>query len=269
MKKGSGLTVYAVLYLIFLYAPIAILPVFAFNNSQVVAFPLKGFTTQWFGEMWADANLRSALLRSLVIALSSASLATILGLFAARASVRYNFPGKTPAMGLIMLPMVLPDIVIAMALLIVLLSLSVPLSMLTIIMGHVLLCMPFAVAILTSAFQSLDKSLEEAALDLGETRAATFRLIILPLVMPGIIASFLICFTISIDEFVLANFLGSGKPVLSVYIFGQFRFPAKVPSMLALGTILVLFSIILLAFAEYMRRRGIAKAGGKDSGGFL
>ena len=146
MKKGAGLSVYAILYLVFLYAPIAILPVFAFNNSQVVAFPLKGFTTQWFGEMWADANLRSALFRSLVIAFSSASIATILGLFAARASVRYNFPGKTPAMGLIMLPMVLPDIVVAMALLIVLLSLSVPLSMLTIILGHVLLCMPFAVA---------------------------------------------------------------------------------------------------------------------------
>lgn len=269
MKQGTGLGVYAILYLVFLYAPILILPVFALNDSQVVSFPLKGFTTKWFGEMWADANLRSALLRSLVIALSTSTIATVLGLFAARASVRYAFPGKTATMGLIMLPMVLPDIVVAMALLIVLLSLSVPLSMLTIIMGHVLLCMPFAVAILTSAFQSLDKSLEEAALDLGESRAATFRLIILPLVMPGIIASFLICFTISIDEFVLANFLGSGKPVLSVYIFGQFRFPAKVPSMLALGTLLVLFSIILLGFAEYMRRRGIAKAGGKESGGFL
>ena len=76
MKKGAGLSVYAILYLVFLYAPIAILPVFAFNNSQVVAFPLKGFTTQLFGEMWADANLRSALFRSLVIAFSSASIAT-------------------------------------------------------------------------------------------------------------------------------------------------------------------------------------------------
>jgi spermidine/putrescine transport system permease protein len=92
---------------------------------------------------------------------------------------------------------------------------------------------------------------------------------VLPLVMPGILASFLICFTISIDEFIIANFLGSGRPILSVYIFGQFRFPAKVPSMLALGTILVCFSILLLAIAEYFRRRGIAKAGGKDTGGFL
>jgi spermidine/putrescine transport system permease protein len=87
--------------------------------------------------------------------------------------------------------------------------------------------------------------------------------------MPGILASFLITFTISIDEFIIANFLGSGRPVLSVYIFGQFRFPAKVPSMLALGTLLVAFSVCLLAIAEYFRRRGVARAGGKDTGGFL
>ncbi|WP_225029246.1 ABC transporter permease [Xinfangfangia pollutisoli] len=269
MKRGFGLKSYALLYLLFLYAPILILPLFAFNAGTVVSFPLKGFTTQWFGEMWADQNLRQALGRSLIIAFSTATISTILGIFAARASVRYRFPGKGPVFGLILLPMVLPDIVVAMALLVVLLSLGVTLSIGTIIMGHVLLCMPFAVAILTSAFQSLDKSLEEAALDLGETPWSTFRLIILPLVMPGIIASFLICFTISIDEFVVANFLGSGKPVLSVYIFGQFRFPAKVPAMLALGTILVAFSVCLLAIAEYFRRRGIAKTGGKDSGGFL
>ena len=168
-----------------------------------------------------------------------------------------------------MLPLVLPEMIVAMALLVVLLSIGVPLSIFTIIMGHVLICMPFAVAILTSAFQSLDRSLEEAALDLGETQISTFRLITLPLVMPGILASFLITFTISIDEFIISNFLGSGKPVLSVYIFGQFRFPAKVPSMLALGTLLVAFSICLLAIAEYFRRRGIAKAGGNASGGFL
>jgi spermidine/putrescine transport system permease protein len=92
---------------------------------------------------------------------------------------------------------------------------------------------------------------------------------VLPLVMPGILSSFLITFTISIDEFIIANFLGSGEPILSVYIFGQFRFPARVPSMLALGTMLVAFSIILLSIAEFFRRRGIARSGAKDTGGFL
>ena len=269
MKKGLGLRGYAIFYLLFLYGPILILPMFAFNDSKVVSFPLSGFTTKWFVEMWQDTNLHAALRRSVMIALSTATISTVLGIFAARASVRYGFRGKTGIMGLIMLPLVLPDIIVAMALLVVLLAIGLPLSVFTVIMGHVLLCTPFAVAILTSAFQSLDRSLEEAALDLGETPWSTFRLIILPLVMPGVMASFLICFTISIDEFVVANFLGSGEPILSVYIFGQFRFPAKVPAMLALGTLLVAFSVLLLTIAEYFRRRGIAKIGGKDTGGFL
>jgi spermidine/putrescine transport system permease protein len=267
--KAPYLRAFTIFYLLFLYSPIILLPIFAFNASKVVAFPLTGFTLDWFREMFADQNLRIAAKNSLIIALSVSTISTILGIFAARASVRYRFPGKAPIMGMIMLPLVLPDMIIAMALLVVLLSLGVTLSLFTVIMGQVLLCMPFAVAILTSAFQSLDRSLEEAAMDLGETPMSTFRLIVLPLVMPGILASFLICFTISFDEFIVSNFLGSGQPILSVYIFGQFRFPAKVPSMLALGTVLVTFSIVLLGFAEYMRRRGIAKAGGKDSGGFL
>jgi spermidine/putrescine transport system permease protein len=269
MKKAPVLQSYTLFYLLFLYGPILLLPIFAFNDSKVVAFPLQGFTTGWFSEMAADQNLRNAAKNSLVIALSVATISTILGIFAARASVRYAFPGKAPLMGMIMLPLVLPEMIVAMALLVVLLSFGIPLSLFTVILGQTLICTPFAVAILTSAFQSLDRSLEEAAMDLGETAWSTFRLIVLPLVMPGILASFLICFTISFDEFIIANFLGSGQPILSVYIFGQFRFPAKVPSMLALGTVLVMFSIILLGFAEYMRRRGIAKAGGKDSGGFL
>ncbi len=269
MKDAPILRSYAVLYLIFLYGPIIILPMFAFNDNTIVSFPLKGFTTKWFAEMWSDPNLRIALQNSLIIALSTATLSTVLGIFAARASVRYKWPGKTAVVGLIMVPLVLPEMIVAMALLVVLLSIGVPLSIFTIILGHVLIGMPFAVAILTSAFQSLDRSLEEAALDLGEDAWSTFRLIVLPLVMPGIMASFLITFTISIDEFIIANFLGSGKPILSVYIFGQFRFPAKVPAMLALGTLLVAFSIILLTIAEYFRRRGVAKTGGKNSGGFL
>eukprot|EP01036_Dinobryon_divergens_P016574 gene16574-22480_t len=169
-------------------------------------------------------------------------------------------------MGLIMLPMVLPEIIMAMALLVVLLSIGIPLSLFTIILGHVLVCTPFAVAILTSAFQSLDKSLEEAAYDLGEGPFSTFRLIILPLVMPGIISSLLITFTISLDEFIMAFFLAGTEATLPVYIFSQFRFPQAVPVIMALGTLLVLSSILLLSIAEYFRRRGIAKTGGKDTG---
>ena len=267
--KISGLQIYVVGFLIFLYAPIILLPIFAFNDSTAVAFPLKGFTTQWFQNVWANSDLWQAVRNSLFVAVTTAVLATTFGIFAARASTRYNFPLKGGLTGLIMLPMVLPDMIMAMALLVVLLSMGVTLSLVTVIMGHVLICTPFATAILTSAYQSLDRSLEEAAYDLGEGPVSTFYLVILPLVTPGIISALLISFTISLDEFVIANFLGSKDKLLSVYIFGQLRFPKSVPTIMALGAVLVALSIILLSAAEYFRRRGIAKTGAKDTGGFL
>ena len=267
--KPSGLKIYTICYLIFLYAPILLLPLFAFNNSKVIAFPLSGFTTQWFVQMWNDESLWRALQNSVIVASSAAIISTTFGVFAARASTRFDFPGKGGILGLIMLPLVLPEMIVAMSLLVVLLAVGMPLSIFTIILGHVLICTPFAVAILSSAFQSLDKSLEEAAYDLGESPFSTFRLITLPLVMPGVISSLLISFTISLDEFIIAFFLGGNETTLSVYIFGQFRFPAKVPAIMALGTVLVCLSILLLATAEYFRRRGIARAGGKNTGGFL
>ncbi|WP_406870290.1 ABC transporter permease [Thioclava sp. 'Guangxiensis'] len=267
--KVSGLKLYTILYLVFLYAPIVLLPVFAFNNGTIVAFPLTGFTTQWFSDMAANDTLRRALSNSLVIGLSTAVLSTVLGLFAARATTRYKFRGKGPVMGFIMLPLVLPEIMIGGSLLIVLLGMGVKLSILTVIFGHVLIATPYAVTILSTAFSSLDPSYEEAAYDLGESRWSTFRLVTLPLVLPGIISSMLISFTISMDEFIIAFFLAGNEPTLPTYIFSQLRFPKSVPVILALGTCLVAASIVLLTIAEYFRRRGIAKTGGKDQGGFL
>lgn len=267
--KAGWFRGYTLVYLVFLYAPIVLLPIFAFNDSAVVAFPLSGFTTKWFDGLWNNPPLHQAVKNSLIIAVSVSILATTLGIFTARATTRYNFPFKGGIVGLIMMPLVLPEIILAISLLVVLLGLGVKLSIFTVILGHTLVCTPFSIAILTSAFQTLDKSMEEAAMDLGETPASTFRLIVLPLVMPGIISSMLIAFTISLDEFIISFFIAGTEPVLPVYIFSQFRFPQAVPVILALGTILVLLSITLLAIAEYFRRRGIAKTGGKDTGGFL
>ncbi|WP_126977597.1 ABC transporter permease [Frigidibacter oleivorans] len=269
MTDGRGLRLYAILYLVFLYAPILLLPVFALNDATIVAFPLSGFTTKWFGQLAQLPTLFDALRNSLIIAVSSSILATTLGLFAARASSRYDFAGKGPIMGLIMLPLVLPEIIVAMSLLMVLLGMGLNLAVWSVILGHTLICMPFAIAILSAAFQSLDRSLEEAAYDLGESRWSTFRLITLPLVMPGIVSALLISFTISMDEFIIAFFLAGAEPTLPVYIYSQLRFPKQIPSILALGTILVAVSVVLLTIAEYFRRRGIAKVGGKDTGGFL
>ncbi|WP_294923212.1 ABC transporter permease [uncultured Paracoccus sp.] len=267
--KGRGLRIYSILYLLFIYAPILLLPVFAFNSGTVIAFPLKGFTTEWFAQMAGNATLRRAIANSLTIAVSASVLATCLGIFAARAVTRFRFPGKGAISGLIILPIVLPEIIVAMSLLVVLLSIGIRLSLLTVILGHTLICMPYATLILTTAFNALDRSLEEAAYDLGETRLSAFRLVILPLVMPGIVSSLLMSFTISLDEFIIAFFLAGNEVTLPTYIFSQLRFPAQIPMIMALGTVLVLFSILMLTLAEYYRRRGVARTGARESGGLL
>ncbi len=265
-----SLRIYAIAYLIFLYAPIALLPLFAFNDGQVIAFPLQGFSTKWFAELATNTALHTAVKNSLFIAATSAIFATLLGVCAARAGAMAHFPGKSGIMGFIMLPLVLPEIIVAVSLLIVIRQIfGFDLSNWTIIAAHVLICTPFSIAILNGAFQNIDPALEEAALDLGETRLNAFRLVILPLVIPGIISSLLISFTISLDEFIIAFFLTGSNPTMPVYIWGLLRFPASIPVVMALGTILVALSIILLAIAETFRRRGLARTGTKDSGGFL
>jgi spermidine/putrescine transport system permease protein len=198
-----------------------------------------------------------------------AILATSLGLFAARAATRYTFPGKAGILGFIMLPLVLPEVIVAISLLAVLMQLGLDSGLWTIILGHSLLCMPFSIAILQGSFANMDQSLEEAAVDLGETPISTFRLVTLPLVLPGIIASLLICFTISLDEFIIAFFLSGNEPTLPVYLWGQLRFPARLPVVMSLGTILVTLSVLLLVVAEVFRRRGLRRAGLEDTGGFL
>ncbi len=260
---------YTILYLLFLYAPILLLPVFAFNNSSIIAFPLRGFTTQWFVDLAGIEALHAAVYQSLKIALVTAVMATALGLFAARAGANYMFPAKRGIMGLIMLPLVLPEIIVAVALLVVLLGLGVSLSGFTVVLGHVLICAPFAIAILNGAFQNLDPALEEAAQDLGETAWASFFRVTFPLIMPGIISSLLISFTISFDEFIIAFFLSGSDPTLPVYLWSQLRFPQRIPAVMALGTLLVLASVVLLILAEFFRRRGVARAGRSDTGGFL
>jgi len=266
----KGLRIYAVAYLVFLYAPIVLLPVFAFNASTIIAFPLSGFTFEWFIELGETGALHAAVKNSLFIACLTAVFSTLLGICAARAGAKYDFPGKRGILGLIMVPLVLPEIIVGVSLLVVVVNLlDWPLSSWTVIAAHVLICTPFSIAILNGAFQNMDASLEEAAQDLGETPLATFRLVTLPLVMPGIISSLLISFTISLDEFIIAFFLTGAEPTMPVYIWGLLRFPQKIPTVMALGTLLVLASILLLTIAELMRRRGLKRAGLKDTGGFL
>lgn len=251
----NWLPAYAALYVIFLYLPVLLLPLFSVNDSATPALPLSGFTWKWYQQLAGNQEMINAAWNSLRVAVSAAVLSTLLGICGARAVTRYRFAGKRVMSGLIMAPLVLPEIIVAISLLLVLLAFGMSLSLVTVALGHVLICLPYSMVVLMSGFDGFDRSLEEASADLGETAFGTFRRVTLPMVAPAILASMLVSFTISFDEFIVAFFLSGSDTTLPVYIWGQLRFAARLPGVLALGTIMLAASVVLVTIAELLRRR--------------
>ncbi len=256
--KITPIGAYAAFFLFFIYAPVLLLPLFSFNDSQYVALPLKGFTTRWYVEMAAAEQLQAALFNSLKVASVVSIISTILAMLAALALTRYRVPGRAIISGTIVLPLVIPGIILGVSILVVMVQvMGVEPSLWSVGAGHLLLCTPFGMLILISRLEGFDRSLEEASLDLGENRFVTFFRVTLPLAMPGVIASVLTSFTLSFDEFILAFFLAGADPTLPVYIWSQLRFPLRLPQVLALGSIILVVSFAVIAFAEWYRRRGV------------
>lgn len=264
---SNWLPIYALLFIAFLYLPVLLLPVFSVNESATPKFPIEGFTLKWYAGLPRTPALLDAAWNSLVVGVSAALLSIILGICAARAITRYRFRGQRAMQGLIMAPLVMPEIIVAVSLLIIILASGMSLSLFTVTLGHVLVCVPYSISVLISGFEGFDRSLEEASADLGETSFGTFRRVTLPMMMPAIISSLLVAFTISLDDFMMAFFLGGNDATMPVYIWGQLRFAAKLPSVLALGTLLLAASIVLLTIAEIMRRRAAART--QTDGGLL
>lgn len=260
MRKHA-LLCYALAYLAFLYGPVLALPVFSFNDSRFIAFPLTGFTTRWYAGLGADTAMQQALANSLKVGIVTALLATLLGLLAARAPTRRKLPGAAAIAGAAALPLFIPDIVLGLALLLTLGTAGLPLSLGAVIAGHLLICLPFAVTVLIARFESFDPALEEASADLGEDAWMTFRRVTFPLMLPGILASLLLTFITSFDEFLVAYFLSGNQATLPVYIWGQLRFPERLPMVLALGTLVLAASVVLVALAEVIRTTGTDKGG--------
>ena len=255
--KSKSLLLYAFAYLAFLYVPVLVLPVFSFNDSQFIAFPLSGFTTRWYGALAGDSAMQHALGNSLKVGIVTALLSTMLGLAAARAVTRYRLRGAGAALGFISLPLFIPDIVLGLSLLMLLGAMGLPLSLAAVVLGHLLVCVPFALTVLIARFEGFDKHLEEASADLGEDGWMTFWRITAPLMLPGITASLLLTFITSFDEFLVAFFLSGTEATLPIYIWGQLRFPERLPMVLALGAIILAVSVGLVICAEYVRNLGV------------
>ena len=256
-RRFRFLSLYAVGFLIFLYAPAILLPIFSFNDNTFAVFPLKGFTFKHYDAMFANVSMLDALGNSLLVGAIASLTATAIGIPLSIALARRLLPGGGVLLATVMLPLVVPSIVFAVAFLVILVRiLQVDLSLWSITIAHVVLCLPFSVMVLMSRLDGLDRSLEEASRDLGETALGTFRRVTLPLILPAVISSLLMCFITSFDEFVLAFFLSGTQPTLPVFLYGQLRFPNRLPSMLALGSVILIVSTLLVIISEVIRRRG-------------
>ncbi|WP_373354621.1 ABC transporter permease [Pseudoroseicyclus sp. CXY001] len=256
--RGWGLTVYAVFFIAFIYGPVLILPLFSVNDSNFATFPMAGFTLRHYAGLWGQKPLLDALVNSLKIAAGVSVLATALAVPAAIAVTRHRFPGKPAVLSFMMLPLVIPSIVMAVALLVIVLRfLGIQLSLWTVAAGHVVICLPFCLSVLVSRLEGFDAALEEASRDLGCSPMQTFWRLTFPLAGPGIISSLLLGFIISFDEFVIAFFLTGTENTLPVYLYSQLRFPNSLPGTLALGSLILVASTALVVLAEVIRRRGV------------
>ncbi len=263
-RPNRVLLIYALIYLAYLYIPVLFLPLFSFNDSLYVAFPLKGFTTRWYVEMLDNEPMQAALLNSLKVGVVASIVATLLGIFGAKAVSRYRIFAQKAVVSTIMLPLVIPGIILGVALLILLSRLGIGLSLVTVTLGHILICVPFSMATLMARFEGLEASFEEAAADLGDNAWWVFWRVTFPVVFPGILASLLLCFTISFDEFIMAFFLAGSDPTLPIFIYSQLRFPQKLPGVLALGACILMVSFVVVFVSQWLQGRGGLAAIDKD-----
>ena len=249
------LPVYYVILLALLYLPIGVLFLFSVNANTTVAFPLRGFTLDWYARALNDQALINAALNSVKVGVASSTLATILGTATALVLMRFDFRGKRVLASLAVLPLIVPYVVLGVALLILFRALDIDPSALTVAIAHVVVSSPFAVLIVLSRLVGFDRALEDAAMDLGATYPQTLRLVTVPIIFPAIVSAWLVAFTVSFDEIALALFLVGREQTFPVYLAGQIRFTATLPVLIAAAVMLMIGSLLLVLIAERVQRR--------------
>ena len=256
LSKSGGrlLRAFYVLVVVFLYAPIVILLIFSFNKSDVPAFPLSGFTLQWYRDFVHNGDLRGALETSAIIAALTSVGAVVLGILASIALARRRFRGKAGVAALLLSPLVIPYVVFGISLLLLFHILGVPRGMPTVVIGHIVITLPYTILVLVPRLEQIDASLEEAAFDLGASRLRTFRLITLPLILPAVLSAFLIAFTTSFDEYAVASFVIGTRPTFPIYLYSALRFPSQLPQVIAVAVVVLLVSLTIVVAAEVGRR---------------
>ena len=263
--KGALKGIFALLA-VFLYLPLLILLVFSFNDNNLPVFPLEGFTTDAYRDFAGNGELRASVVTSAKVAALSSVITVVLGVLAAIVLVRREFFGKGAVSVLLLSPLVVPLIALAIGLLVFLNRVPFLDPVLrAITAGHVVLSLPYAILILAPRLERIDVRLEEASRDLGATPFRTFRSVTLPLIMPAIVSSFLVAFTISFDEIVVASFVNGTATTFPLYLFSQLRFPTLLPQVMAVAVVVMFASVLLLLAAEIGRRVAERRLGTEPS----
>lgn len=240
---------------VFLYVPIAAVIIYSFNAAGT-STRFEGFTLQWYADLFQDGALMQTLRTSAVVAVLTATVATVIGIMFALGMSRYRGSGKGGLLALIALPLIVPEIVLGVALLSVFSAVKVPLGITTLVLGHLIVSLPLATLVLMSSAAMLDPSLPEAATDLGCTPWQTFTRVYLPLLRPAVVAAWLLSFTTSFSNIVMSTFLsGVGSTTLPLKIYSSLK-TGLTPSINALGALLILLTlVIVLAVGVTQMRR--------------
>jgi spermidine/putrescine transport system permease protein len=266
---GKILGLNAVLVYIFLYAPIALLVVFSFNDNRNVGIWTEP-SLRWYGAMFQDAAVMNALRNSLVVAFVSTIVSTIVGTMLAISLERYRYRGRAALDGLAYLPIIIPDVTMAVMLLIFffqafgildsLFGISLTNGLHTIILAHIAFNISFVAVVVRARIAQFDRSLEEAAADLYATRWATFRKVTFPLILPGVAGGGLLALTLSLDDVVVTQFVsGAGSTTLPVYVFGLVR-RGVTPLINAVSVVMLLASMVLIAISLGFQRGAVTRA---------
>ena len=239
--------------------------IFSFNDSRLVVFPLAGFTTRWYELLLDNRELLESLEVSLVVAAISSVFAVSLGVLASYAIVRRRFGGKGPVSGLLISPLVIPYVVFGIALLILFRAVDdflIPrfgiffgLGAHAIVVGHVVVSIPYTILTIAPRLERLSLRIEEAARDLGASPASTFVRVTLPLLVPAIVSAYLIAFTLSFDEYAISSFVAGEVTTYPLFLYGQVRIRVGLPQMIAVSVIVLVASMLLVAGTEIWRRR--------------
>ena len=259
MPGWTLIRLYTIAIYVFMFLPVAVVVLLSFNSSQFGSFPMEGLSFRWFIRLWENDAIVRAFRVSIVLGTLTSAISTIVGILASLALVRYRFPGKNAVTTLLIAPLLIPEVVLAVALLLFLRWLELPKSFALLLLGHVIFTLPFVVLVVQARLVAIKPEYEEAALSLGANPVQTFFAVTLPLLMPAVLAGMLFAFTMSFDDITGTMFWKpGGVETVPTQIFAMLRHSIS-PEINALGTVMIVFTVVLPVVGMAVARKLAAK----------